>query len=60
MINLIFFIVQSEVNAHKVEYMMTDNHNLSFETKFKVNSKTSKYKAAEKLHEFGECIGTKR
>ena len=29
MINLIFFIVQSEINVHKVEYMMTDNHNLS-------------------------------
>jgi len=29
MINLIFFIIQSEVTPHRTEYMVTDNHNLS-------------------------------
>jgi len=29
MINLIFFIIQAEVTPHNVEYIVTDNHNLS-------------------------------
>ena len=29
MINLIFFMVQTEVNPHKIEYMMTDKYNMS-------------------------------
>ena len=29
MINLIFFIVQTEVNPHKIKYMMTDTYNMS-------------------------------
>jgi hypothetical protein len=29
MINLIFFMVQTEVNPHKIKYMMTDTYNMS-------------------------------
>ena len=34
MINLIFFIVQIEVNPHKIEYMMTDKYNMSLVCKW--------------------------
>ena len=34
MINLIYFIVQSDLNSHTVEYMMTDNNNLSLVVKY--------------------------
>ena len=32
-----------------------DNHNLSFESDFIVDSNSEKYRAGEKLHEFGAC-----
>ena len=50
-----FNFSDSEWNAIIKAFQHMDNHNLSFESDYFVNNKSTEFKAGKKLHEFGAC-----